>query len=283
MNGRKSNKVQITVKRYSAYIWGIIIVMCLTGCQNTKGERETGQSEMIESREKMYDNARDEAADPVINDGANLEKRKNEIVKELVNKKYPDVPEPFDDVIRQYEQIILVTEGLTWEEAWLEFENDDWKYVYDPLYGAGRYDNIYYSFYDLTGDEFPEMIMGKKFEGQFYPYLIYYYDGDKVWMECECERYSLAFYEDDIVEVVGPTNIMYLQFKTDTETWERVEYLEIQYEGAGILDYIREDMNNDSKESVYENISEEEYQQIIEQYRTTPIELEWMVLWEVVG
>ena len=43
----------------------------------------------------------------------------------------------------------------------------------------------------------------------------------------ECERYSLAFYEGGILEVMGPTNIMYLQFMTDTEKWERVEYLEI--------------------------------------------------------
>ena len=30
MNGRKSEKVRITVKRYSAYIWGIIIGMFMT-------------------------------------------------------------------------------------------------------------------------------------------------------------------------------------------------------------------------------------------------------------
>ena len=59
-------------------------------------------------------------------------------------------------------------------------------------------------------------------------------------MEGECEQYGLAFYEDGIVEVMGPTNIMYLQFKTVTEEEERVEYLEIRYEMSENLGYIRE-------------------------------------------
>ena len=283
MNGRMQNKVQIITKRCSALIWGIAMAVCLTGCQDTKAEQEIGQLKAIEIRETMYDKADEEETEPVVNDDFNLENRKKEIMESLADKEYPGVPEPFCNVLREYEQIIMVTQGLDWDSAWDEFNYGGWKYVYNLLYGAGRYDNIYYSFYELTGDEFPEMIMGRIFEGQFRPYTIYYFDGDEVWGECPCERYDMTLYENDIVEMVGPVSTSYLQYKPDTDKWECVEYLEIRYYGSEILGYIREDLNSNLQESVYEEISEEEYRQIIEQYRTTPINLEWTVLWEVVG
>lgn len=260
---------------------GMVTIMFLVSCNSSIDEQDNRTLHTIES---LYEDINTkESVQSWESSTSAQEKHRELILKALADKEYPNAPEPFYDVLRQYEQIIMVTQGLDWDSAWDEFYYGDWQYVYGELYGAGRYDNIYYSFYDLTGDEFPEMIMGRIFQGQFRPYLIYYYDGDEVWGECTCERYDMALYEDGIVEMVGPTIIFYLQFESNTEKWECVEHLEIRYEGNGILGYVRKDLKNNLQESVFEEVSEEEYRQIIEQYRKTPINLKWTVLWEVVG
>ena len=88
MNGRMSNKVQITIKRCSALIWGIAMAICLTGCQDTRAEQEIGQLEAIEIRETMYDKADEAETEPVVNEDFNLENRKKEIMEALADKEY---------------------------------------------------------------------------------------------------------------------------------------------------------------------------------------------------
>ena len=269
------------IKKISVTFLGIVTIIILVGCNSSIDGQD---NRTLRTLEPLYVDINTEEPVQSPESSTDARERQRELILEaLADKEYPDVPEPYYNVLRQYEQIIMVTQGLDWDSAWNEFNYGDWKYVYDLLYGAGRYDNIYYSLHDLTGDEFPEMIMGSIFQGQFCPYIIYYYDGDEVWGECPCERYDMTLYEEDIVEMVGPAVIFYLQYKPDTDKWECVEHLEIQHDGNEILGYIREDLSSNLQESVYEEISEEEYRQIIEQYRTTPINLEWTVLWEVMG
>lgn len=288
MNGRMSNKVQITVKRCcSAHIWGIVMVICLTGYLDTRVEQETEQSVMIESQEIMHDKVGEEEIEPVVNDDVGSENRKKEIMEELSDQEYPDVSELFQKVLRQYEQVLRVTEGMNWDSAWDEFYHGDWKYVDNYLYGDGRFENIYYSIADISGDGFPEMIMGKKsvYGEVWYAYLIYYYNGEDVQMACQGGgRYYLTFYTNDLIELLAPQFIAFYQFQQDDQEWSLIIKIDYEYSADGQTEYLKNDIDAENPDSsLFEDISEEEYQQIIEQYRTTPIDLEWTVLWEVVG
>jgi len=84
---------------------------------------------------------------------------------------HPDVPEPLEEVLEQYEKVMEADFDL---EEFSDRNSDKWEelniedlYVYDEVYCKWRYAtgderdvSICYSLEDLTGDGIPELIMG---------------------------------------------------------------------------------------------------------------------------
>lgn len=284
-------------------IWGVVMTMCLAGCQNVEEEPASGpkevllQSEIPESRETAEnnfheENFREEETANVVN-AADLEKRKKEIAEELVDREYPSVPEHFQKVLRQYEQILRITGDMDYDSAAQEFWggvcDGDWEYVDDYLYELGRMTNVYYCLADISGDGVPEMIMGQKsaYDEEWYPYILYYYDGRDVRSDFPTAgRYKLTFYTNGLLEYEDTFFDYFCQFQQEEQRWECITLIQFELSEEKIfrnhsLDYIEIDLEHlDS--CLLEEISQEEYQRITEQYRTTPAELEWTALWEAV-
>ena len=298
MSNLRSNKKRISIKRRIVCIWGIVVAVCLVGCQDKAEEERTEQTEagVTPSQEVMSDTGSKKEAEPVsggeeaesvTNSETDFDEWKKAAMEEFENREYPDVPEVFWKVLRQYEQLIGFTVDQDWDSSWDELYCGDWKYVDVYLYGDGRDSNIYYSLYDLTGDGFPEMIMGKKsvYHETWYAYLIYYYDGEDVRLDCHGGgRYLLTFYTNGYVELLDSLFIAYYQFEEEDQEWRRIIKIDYERNKDGEFEYLKNDTDAKNPDpSLFEEISEEEYRQIIEQYTATPIELEWTMLWEIVG
>ena len=54
------------------------------------------------------------------------DERRNEILNEIADKEYLSVPENFQKVLRQYEQLLWVTINMDWDSAWDELYNGKW-------------------------------------------------------------------------------------------------------------------------------------------------------------
>lgn len=99
------------------------------------------------------------------------------------------VPEVYREVLKQYREMIQanitdINSDSVREKLKI---GGEWEYVWDELYAAGAPDRICYSLSDLTGDGFPEMIMGTYHPYAiplipyvpYTPYVVYYYSRRK--------------------------------------------------------------------------------------------------------
>lgn len=159
---------------------------------------------------------------------------------------------------------------------------------------GGKPDNICYSLEDLTGDGFPEMIMGIEVggywsEGQFIesnfePYVIYYYNS-KNEIEigiAKTKWYTMCLYEGGIVELKS-NNVSeirtYCRFESGLEKWETAATIGIEwdYENAKEIGYYQEEVE-ETDQINHRIISEKEYLSIIKEYAVSPIKLEWEII-----
>ncbi len=237
----------------------LVVILECTGCQNKKENGQSPEDTIIIGNEE---------------------------------EEFLDMPEVFREVLKQYLQIPIGT-NLYSDVYWEKVTQGDWKDVYEYLGGK---ENICYSLSDLTNDGFPELIMGsyanadavdfeyeKVFQVQgtswensyVWIYVIYYYNGKEVKQVCECEGNRIELYENGIIHYSGGgmfQPMQYLQFQTDTEDYETGADIELKIEDGEVIGYLKA-VGDD-----YVEISEDEYHQIVKQYTTSPVELEWTVL-----
>lgn len=176
--------------------------------------------------------------------------------------------EIYRDVLEEYAQAIS-------EDANEVYVAGKWKYVYDVLYYIGKECGIlYYSLENLSNHDNKELIMGTLSNGEYIPYIIYGDWGDGIVSLCIAERYEMTIYEGGIIELIGgglSSPIMYEKLGEEV-TAETLE-MEVQDNGE-ITGYTRE-LYLDGHKSVTEEITEEEYLEIIERYTAVPVELKW--------
>lgn len=211
-----------------------------------------------------------------------------------------DMPEPFAEVLEQYEEYLNAdNQNLNDKSVGDKIYNvvdGEWRYVYDELCwelnrenfeGDEPEDLICYSLTDLTGDGFPELIMGYHFDDETYPNVIYYYsETEGVKMECWSRYFAMTLYEGGIIEYVsGGVNytITYVQFRQDTEAWNGLDCFLIMnvIDGEDVRGgpiYYREGDEEDFYSAPEYAITEEEFRRITDGYTQKPVELEWTSL-----
>ena len=271
-------------KRRNAALFLVCLILMISGCEN--GHTANVQEDNTEYAETATESseAREEHAE--------TDAQETETAHTSLEDEPSDIPEVFMDVLKQYLQIPVGT-NLYSDMYWEKVTQGDWKDVYEYLGGT---ENICYSLSDLTNDGFPELIMGsytdadavhldgeKVFQVQgsgwensyVWIYVVYYYNGNEVKQVCECEGNRIELYENGIIHYSGggmSQPMQYLQFQTDTEDYETGAYIELKIENGEVTGYLK------AVEDDYVEITEDEYHQIVEQYTTSPVELEWIVL-----
>ena len=197
-----------------------------------------------------------------------------------------DMPEPYIEVLQQYEQFMNPDKrNINDESEQSKFEGGEWKDLYDELcmsWSAFTENAYHYALTDLTGDGFPEMIIAYK----DIPEVIYNYSETKgIGMECESSYFHMTIYENGIVEYVSAgsySSTTYLQFQEDVEEWvvlDRIASKETWDSGKWINEaYYTGDWDGNGR--LTDTISEKEYLQIQEKYVTEPMQFEWIPLIE---
>ncbi len=208
----------------------------------------------------------------------------------------PDMPEPYIEVLKLYEKAMNAgVKDFNDEEVMDRFNpiDGEWRYLYDlycrRLAWAVEHneadDNYRYSLKDLTGDGFPELILGYYLDSfdETTPEVIYYYsETEGIMMEYLSDYYIMTLYEGGIIEYIsgGVTYTKtYLQFQAETESWELAARVVVDWDSQTDSDrgYCwGDDVGGDLTDN--EPMSEEEYQKIMAQYAKEPMELEWTSL-----
>lgn len=207
----------------------------------------------------------------------------------------PDMPEPFIEVLRQYEQFMNADQqNLNDEDVRKKIDSADgeWRYLYDELCGAWTWavsshegENVIgYSLKDLTGDGYPELIMGYYLsDDTISPQVVYYYSQTEgIKMECLSSYYTMVLYEGSIIEYISggaAYTETYVRFQEKTESWEMAARVVVDWDfttdsarGYYWGDDVAGDLTNNRP------MSEEEYQEIIAQYAAEPLQLVWVPL-----
>lgn len=207
----------------------------------------------------------------------------------------PGMPEPFIKVLRQYEQFMNADEqDLNDEDVRKKIDSADgeWQYLYDELCGMWmsavwireEEDVIRYSLTDLTGDGYPELIMGYYLsDDTISPQVVYYYSqAEGIKMECLSSYYTMVLYEGGIIKYISggaAYTETYVRFQEKTESWEMTARVVVDWDFT--TDSVRgyywgDDVGGDLTNN--RPMSEEEYQKIIDQYAAEPLQLEWVPL-----
>lgn len=229
----------------------------------------------------------------------------------------PDMPEPYMEVFRQYEEFLNAdNQDLNDKNVWnkINLVDGEWRYVYDELCGGWQWWSAYgkqkaegyirYSLTDLSGDGFPELIMGYHIDDDgTFPKVIYYYsETEGIKMEYASSYYTMTLYEGGMIEYEsGGVNytITYVQFRQDTGELAGVDkflvetILDGEYVPGGANYYREGDEGDFADEPIPEEdykritdgcldqlvkISEEEFQRITDKYTEKLMKLQWTPL-----
>ena len=138
--------------------------------------------------------------------------------------------------------------------------------IYDGEETAEEY--FCYSLTDLTGDGFPELIMGHYDYGRMFPQAIFYYnETEGIQMRYVTIYYVMAFYEGGIIEYISDGvnyTVDYAQFKEDIKEWICIDsfLVETVIDGedvTGGANYYRQEDGGD----FFVNDSAEEIKEIV--------------------
>lgn len=229
----------------------------------------------------------------------------------------PDMPEPYMEVFRQYEEFLNAdNQDLNDKNVWnkINLIDGEWRYVDDELCGGWQWWSAYgkqkaegyirYSLTDLSGDGFPELIMGYHIDDDgTFPKVIYYYsETEGIKMEYASSYYTMTLYEGGMIEYEsGGVNytITYDQFRQDTGELAGVDkflvetIIDGEYVPGGANYYREGDGGDFADEPIPEEdykritdgcldqpvkISEEEFKRITDKYTEKPMELQWTPL-----
>ena len=148
------------------------------------------------------------------------------------------MPEPYIDVLRQYEQFLNAdNQDFTDESVRNKLYGGEWEDLYDELCGSLLYyinrdtgenigDVFHYSLTDITGDGFPELVIAWR----DIPEVIYYYsETNGIGREFGSSYYTMTIYENGIVEYFSGrrySSTTYLQFQENVGDWVVLDILE---------------------------------------------------------
>lgn len=202
------------------------------------------------------------------------------------------MPEPYIDVLRQYEQFLNAeNQDFNDESVRNKLYGGEWKDLYDELCGSLLYyinrdtgenigDVFHYSLTDITGDGFPELVIACR----DIPEVIYNYsETNGIGREFGSSYYTMTIYENGIVEYFSGrrySTTTYLQFQENVGDWVVLDILESENTWDDVENKWKVEgyykVNWDDTGRLTETISEQEYLQIQEKYVTEPMEFEWI-------
>lgn len=190
-------------------------------------------------------------------------------------------PVVYQDLLSEYERVMKDTTYT--EEQWSAN-------IYDHVKRYIGKEELYYCVKDLVGDGRPELILGTMREGEYEilgtvyeegcePFIIYTYDDAGAKWVSISEEYIMTIYKGGIVELISggvDTHFMYEQIEKDEvfeKTLNTIVCRQIKDEEPYYYKYKME--NGKYVDGEYEELSEDEFYNIRNQYTAVREELEW--------
>lgn len=186
------------------------------------------------------------------------------------------------DGLKTYRSVLEEYDRAQKDEKYTE---ENWKKIDNSfvIFNHSKNYTLCYSLADLANDGIEELILGFLHDGEYRATAIYAYDEGILIMVLGNMEREINLYENEIIEFVwgaaGQTYYDYWKMQKNSglkiyqETISDIPKNWGSGNEEGML-YYRETADSDEEEE----ITEEEYNRIKEQYETTPIELEWKVL-----
>lgn len=181
--------------------------------------------------------------------------------------------ETYNQILTEYEHALKDADYI--EEKWVYVYDYIKRYLDDPTV------NFFYSINDLAKDGTPELILSVQDKGEYIPFIIYAYDGKKAKWLCIREEYIMKIYEGGIIEYITGgvrTHFFYDKIEKDSITTLRLADIVMDIQDENKFHYYKE-----VEKEKYEEISEEEFIKIKNQYTKDEIDIEWVRLegfWE---
>lgn len=219
--------------------------------------------------------------------GRNIEDAENHMEQDGIVYTYNFVP---CEIVETPE---IIYEGLnTYRPVLKEYERalkdenynlKQWKNIDGSFAVYNEKDILCYSMADFTGDGTEELILSFLYEGEYRITAIYAYDEGMVipvWNNMES---TLNLYEDGIIEWIwgagGRTYYSYCQLQKNSGLKEGLDDVS---KISMILNGMQKEERYYQRTGTYisdeKEITEEEFNKIIEKYETTPVKLEWSVV-----
>lgn len=194
----------------------------------------------------------------------------------LKNERPRVEPSVYQDLLAEYERVME-------DESYME---EEWSNnIYDHVKRHIGKTQLSYCIKDLNGDGKAELILGvyrhKKreilgtiYESEYEPFIIYTYDDEGVNWNCISEEYIMTIYKDGIVELISGgqwQHFTYRQIKKNEVYGENMDIIVCAQADDEEADYYKYEI--ESRE--YEDITEEEFYSIRNQYTAVREEIEW--------
>ena len=214
----------------------------------------------------------------------------------------PDIPEPFIAVLKQYEDFMNTDIRILNDDAWwyefniVDGERGDllWELcgslmsLLKDSVEESDIEEYRYSLTDLTGDGFPELIMGRYNDllDETWLYVVYYHsETEGIKMEWHSSYFFMTLYEGGIIEYISAGvnyTMTYYRFQEATESWEQADCILVEWDSQSDSEnYYWGVKTANFSDPDNKPMSEEEYREIMERYTTKPVELEWIPMFAI--
>lgn len=187
----------------------------------------------------------------------------------------------YKDLLSEYERVM---EDTTYtEEQWSAN-------IYDHVKRYIGKEKLYYCVKDMAEDGKPELILGvmrkeefeisgKRYAKECAPFIIYTYSNEGPEWASISEEYIMTLYKDGVVELISggvDMHFMYQQIAKDQMFAKNLDIIvERQYEDENPYYYKYKIENGEHIYGEYEELSEEDFYKIRNQYTTQKEELDW--------
>ena len=185
-------------------------------------------------------------------------------------------PSVYQDLLVEYERVMK-------DESYME---EEWSNnIYDHVKRHIGKTQLSYCIKDLAGDGKSELILGvfrherykilgTIYESEYEPFIIYTYDDEGIHWNCISEEYIMTIYKDGIVEFISGgqwQHFMYKQVEKNEVYEKNMDIIVCAQADDEEADYYKYEIDGDE----YEDITEEEFYNIRNQYTAVREELEW--------
>ncbi len=216
--------------------------------------------------------------------GRNIEDAENHIEQDGIVYTYSfvpceivKIPDLVYDGLNTYRPVLAEYERALKDE---NYNLKQWKNIDESFAIYNEKDILCYSLADLTNDGTEELLLSFLYEGEYQITAIYTYDDGMVIPVWNNMENSLKLYEDGIIEWIwgagGRVYYSFSQLQKNSglkESLDTVSKISINLESGQKEELYYQCIGayfNDEKE-----ITEEEFNKIIGQYETKPVQLEW--------